>query len=133
MEMETVTPHTDDLAALSVLEQKIQRVIHTVKTLQQEKAAWEAEKRSLVDEVKAAYAHKDAALREAADLRTALTLARAEAEQARQAAAGPADALERMKTKMTKLEAERQQVRARLEKLLGQMDLLAQAGGGGGA
>lgn len=130
MEMETVTPHTDDLAALSALEQRILRVIQTVKTLQKEKAALEAEKRSLVDEVKAAYAHKDAALREAADVRTALTLAKADIEQARLAAAGPADEVERMKSEITKLKAERHQVRARLEKLLGQMDLLAQSGGG---
>lgn len=131
--METVTPHTDDLAALSALEQRIQRVIQTVKTLQKEKAAWETERRSLVEEVKAANAHKDGAIREVGELRTALALARAETEQARQNAAAPAEALAQMKTEISKLKAERQQVRARLEKLLGQMDLLAQTSGGGGA
>lgn len=126
--MDPVTKPADELLALASLEEKILRVVEKARTLQRQNEALEREQRSLVDEVKAAYAHKDTAQREAAELRKALQNARTEQQQVR-SAMGEAEQvrqeLAQVNELVTELRAERQQVRARIEKLLAQIDLLA--------
>jgi len=126
--MDPVTVPADEMSALASLEEKILRVVAHLRSLQREKAALEKEKASLIEEVKAAYAHKDTAQREAAELRKALQGARQETQQIRVTIADLENArqeISRLNDTVGKLGAERAQVRARIEKLLGQIDLLA--------
>lgn len=131
--MDPVTAPPDEMSALATLEEKILRVVETTRSLQRQSEAWASEKLSLVEEVKAAYAHKDTAQREAAELRKALQAARSDAQQ--QPRQTPLEAeqsreeLVRLNELVALLRAERQQVRTRIEKLLGQIDLLAPGAG----
>jgi FtsZ-binding cell division protein ZapB len=126
--MDPVQAPAAELSALATLEEKILRVVEKVRSLQRQNEALEHEKSSLVEEVKAAYAHKDTAQRESAELRKALQSARADSAQSQATAEEFAQSraeLARLTEVVARLQAERLQVRGRIEKLLGQIDLLA--------
>jgi FtsZ-binding cell division protein ZapB len=126
--MDPVQAPAAELSALATLEEKILRVVEKVRSLQRQNEALEHEKSSLVEEVKAAYAHKDTAQRESAELRKALQSARADSAQSQAHAEEFAQSraeLARLTEVVARLQAERLQVRGRIEKLLGQIDLLA--------
>jgi FtsZ-binding cell division protein ZapB len=85
-----------EIDALASLEERINRAVETVAHLRKEKEA-------MAQEVTAAMAERDAARKDAA-------LAEAQAQKVAQ--------------ELEDLRSERKQVRTRIEKLLGQMDLL---------
>jgi seryl-tRNA synthetase len=95
--MAITTPSVEQADALADLEERVLRAVQLVNQLRQEKDAIEKEAGSAI-------AEKDAAVSSAAELK---------AENAR------------MAEELEMLRSERKQVRARIEKLLGQMDLLA--------
>lgn len=87
----------EDSVGFDSLEERIVRVVELVNSLRKEKQA-------LAAEVEQAIAARDAARREASELKNELLRCQQELET---------------------LRSERKQVRTRIEKLLGQMDLLA--------
>jgi chromosome segregation ATPase len=123
--MNPVTAPADEMSALASLEEKILRVVAHLRSLQREKAALEKEKASLIEEVKAAYAHKDTAQREAAELRKALHAARNETQLSKITVTeleAAREEIARLNDTVGKLGTERAQVRARIEKILGQIE-----------
>lgn len=88
---------TDD--PFAALEERILRAVELVNQLR-------AEKQQLLDNIEAAHAERD---------------------QARQAAGAALERAQKMVDEMEHLRTERKQVKSRIEKLLGQMDLLSEA------
>jgi FtsZ-binding cell division protein ZapB len=91
-----MAPREEEVDSLSSLEERINRAIEVVTRLREEKEA-------IAGKLESAVAERDAARREAG-------LAQAQAQKAVQ--------------ELEDLRTERKQVRTRIEKLLGQMDLL---------
>jgi FtsZ-binding cell division protein ZapB len=97
---ETIAARDPEAAALDDLEERIRRAVELVTALR---------------------AERDAALADAGAARKAATAALAEAERLRQQAAES----ENLRAELEGLRSERKHVRVRIEKLLGQMDLLS--------
>jgi FtsZ-binding cell division protein ZapB len=91
-----MAPREQDVDALSSLEERINRAVEAVTYLRKEKEV-------IAQQLETAMAERDAARKEAA-------LAQAQAQKVAQ--------------ELEDLRSERKQVRTRIEKLLGQMDLL---------
>ena len=94
-----MAPREQDVDALSSLEERINRAVEAVTYLRKEKEV-------IAQQLETAMAERDAARKEAA-------LAQAQAQKVAQ--------------ELEDLRSERKQVRTRIEKLLGQMDLLNMA------
>lgn len=101
----------DETATLAAVEERIQLAVGLVRTLREENARLTKE---LVQAVEA----QEAASSLQNDARSMIDKANAEAEQARKDAQKAVQELEDLRN-------ERKQVRTRIEKILGQMDLLA--------
>ena len=101
----------EEIDTLSSLEERITRAVELVMQLRAEKQSLEAELHRTVDE-------RDG-------IRVELNAAQTDATSARaDASAAHADA-QRLTQELEELRSERKQVRTRIEKLLGQMDLLS--------
>ena len=96
----------EDVDSLAHLEQQISRVVEHVSTLRKQNA-------ELINELDAARAERDNAIKAHKDL-----------EQSMRSTASMAADAERLRKEAEDLRSERKQVRTRIEKLLGQMDLL---------
>jgi len=92
---EESVPSNDD--SLAALEERIRRTVELVQSLRAERAS--------------AIVERDAAIRER--------------DAARNAAGTPVAGTEKLRDELENLRSERKQVRTRIEKLLGQMDLLS--------
>jgi FtsZ-binding cell division protein ZapB len=97
---EAIAAPDPETAALDHLEERIRRAVELVAALR---------------------AERDAALADAESARRTAAAALAEAERLRQQAAGA----EALRSELEGLRSQRKQVRVRIEKLLGQMDLLS--------
>ena len=102
---------TEELDSLSSLEERITRAVELVSQLRHEKTALEAELERVVSE-------RDTAAIDANAARTDAAAARAEAEAIKAQ-------MHRATKEVDDLRSERKHVRTRIEKLLGQMDLLS--------
>jgi chromosome segregation ATPase len=128
MGMTPVTAPADEMSALANLEEKILRVVAHLRSLQREKAILEQEKASLIAQMKTVAVHDDAIQREAAEMRKALEAARNDAHQSKitvHELEAARQEIVRLNDTVGRLGAERAQVRARIEKLLGQIELLS--------
>lgn len=116
---------TDELEPLDDLERRIERTLDLFAALKRERQDLEQAKLTLIEERDQARQERDAALAAQADtaeLEAAQALVKKLTEQLKQAEAE----VMRLSEQSTRYKSERQQVRQRVEKLLGQMDLLTQ-------
>ncbi len=100
--METV--HEDGIDTLSSLEQRIQRAVELLTSLRDEN-------KELGDQLASAKRERDEAQQEATEARTGMAAAEAR--------------IQKLTDEVESLRGERKQVKTRIEKLLGQMDLLS--------
>lgn len=116
---------TDELEPLDDLERRIERTLDLFAALKRERQDLEQAKLTLIEERDQARQERDVALAAQADtaeLEAAQALVKKLTEQLKQAEAE----VMRLSEQSTRYKSERQQVRQRVEKLLGQMDLLTQ-------
>jgi len=101
----TTTPRVEETDSLANLEERIARAVHLITQLRQERDSAVAERNSALASVREEYKHELDRLAGERD--------QMQAENARLA------------EELQHLRADRKQVRTRIEKLLGQMDLLS--------
>jgi chromosome segregation ATPase len=121
----SISDLTDELEPLDDLERRIERTLELFASLKRERQDLEQSKLTLIEERDQARQERDAALAAQADtgeLEAAQALVQKLTEQLKQAEAE----VMRLTDQSTRYKSERQQVRQRVEKLLGQMDLLTQ-------
>lgn len=121
----SISDLTDELEPLDDLERRIERTLDLFAALKRERQDLEQANLTLIEERDHARQERDAALAAQADtaeLEAAQALVKKLTEQLKQAEAE----VMRLSEQSSRYKSERQQVRQRVEKLLGQMDLLTQ-------